>query len=207
MNMNGQPYTTIFFDIGGVCLTNGWDNLARQRATEHFSIPYEETELRHQEVFESLERDEVSFEEYMDEVYFFKERQFTKEAFLEFVRQQSRPYEETLQLLEKLKSNGHYQLATINNESLQLNLYRINKYRLDDYFSTFFSSCFVGVRKPKQQIYETALHVLYTQAQKCLFIDDRKENVDAAEKTGIDSIHLKEVNKLEEALKEKGIKI
>jgi putative hydrolase of the HAD superfamily len=29
---------TIFFDVGGVCLTNGWDTNTRRSAALHFSI-------------------------------------------------------------------------------------------------------------------------------------------------------------------------
>ena len=91
-------------------------------------------------------------------------------------------------------------LATLNNESLELNRFRIEKFGLRNYFTAFFSSCYLGVRKPEPRIYEIALQVTQRKQQECLFIDDREENVKAAQALGIRGIHLKGVEKLEAEL-------
>ena len=36
--------TTLFFDVGDVILTNGWDRPARLRAAEHFDLDWDEFE-------------------------------------------------------------------------------------------------------------------------------------------------------------------
>ena len=41
------PITTLFVDIGGVLLTNGWDHLARKRAATNFKLEWDEMEDRH----------------------------------------------------------------------------------------------------------------------------------------------------------------
>ena len=41
------PVTTLFLDVGGVLLTNGWDHLARRRAAKNFQLPWAEMEERH----------------------------------------------------------------------------------------------------------------------------------------------------------------
>lgn len=52
-----------------------------------------------------------------------------------------------LSFARALADSGKYFMATINNESRELNLYRIKKYDLRDIFSVFVSSCLVGMRK------------------------------------------------------------
>ena len=41
------PVTTLFLDVGGVLLTNGWDHHARRRAARHFKLAWAEMEERH----------------------------------------------------------------------------------------------------------------------------------------------------------------
>jgi putative hydrolase of the HAD superfamily len=40
--------TTLFLDIGGVLLTNGWDTPTRDKAIAHFKLNGEEIQERHQ---------------------------------------------------------------------------------------------------------------------------------------------------------------
>ena len=61
---------TLFFDVGGVCLTNGWDTDARLAAASHFVLDVEETEDRHQALADGFERGELSLDAYLDHVSF-----------------------------------------------------------------------------------------------------------------------------------------
>ena len=130
---------TIFFDVGGVCLTNGWDHISRQKSTILFSLDYEEMEKRHKPLFKKFERGKLTLDEYLDQVVFFKKRNFTRQEFKDFMYSQSRPFDSTLKLLKKLSSGNKYQLATLNNESRELNNYRVNEFGLYKYFSCFFN--------------------------------------------------------------------
>jgi putative hydrolase of the HAD superfamily len=60
-----KPITTLFVDVGGVLLTNGWDHLARKRAAKHFKLDWAEMDERHRLVFETHEEGKLSFEEYL----------------------------------------------------------------------------------------------------------------------------------------------
>lgn len=193
--------TTIFFDVGGVCLTNGWDNISREKSTEKFSIDYEEMEKRHMPLFKKFENGELSLDEYLNEVVFYKERKFSKKDFVEFMFSQSQPINSTLRVLDKLVSGGKYHLATINNESRELNDFRISEFGLKKYFECFFSSCYLGVRKPEEEIFDKTLHIFHKNPDECLFIDNSEENYNAARNSGLNSILLDEpgnlVSKLE----------
>ncbi|HSD64070.1 MAG TPA: HAD-IA family hydrolase [Ignavibacteriaceae bacterium] len=199
--------STILFDVGGVCLTNGWDNISREKSTVEFSLDYEEIEKKHTRVFKQFEKGKISLDEYLSKVVFFRKRNFTREDFIKFMCSQSRAFDSTLMILEKLVANKKYRLATINNESRELNAYRIETFKLNKYFECFFSSCYLGVRKPEWAIFSIALNVLHKNAGECLYIDDREENFNSAKKTGINSILLAEPGKLEQRLNEYNIKL
>lgn len=196
---------TVFFDIGGVCLTNGWDEISREEAAGEFSLDYEDMEKRHDLIFKDFEKGKISIDEYLNKVVFFKKRDFTKKDFINYMYSRSRTYGSTLKLLKKLSVNNKYQLATINNESLELNSYRIRNFELFNYFQCFFSSCYLGVRKPEEQIFRVALNVLHKAADQCLYIDDREENFDTAKSLGLNSILLKDPSELSDKLRKYNI--
>ena len=118
---------------------------------------------------------------------------------------QSKAHPRSLEILEKLRSQNKYEISVLNNESLELNLYRIEKFNLRNYFTNFYSSCFLGVAKPKLEIYRKVLQITQTPANRCLLIDDREKNVEAAAECGFQILHIPNVDELEEKLIEKGL--
>ena len=40
--------TTLFWDVGGVVLTNGWDSEGRHRAAEQFRLDWQDFQSRHE---------------------------------------------------------------------------------------------------------------------------------------------------------------
>ncbi len=199
--------TTIFFDVGGVCLTNGWDQVSREKSAKRFSLDYEVMEKRHAPVFKKFEKGKLSLDDYLNEVVFFGKRNFSKKDFIGFMNSQSKPINSTLKILEKLSTNRKYRFATINNESRELNKFRINKFGLDKYFTCFCSSCYLGARKPEPEIFYKALHILHKKPDECLFIDDREENFQSAMAFGLKAILLNDPKVLVEKLNEFDIEI
>ena len=195
----------LFFDVGGVCLSNGWDEKSRRKAAKHFSFAFEEMERRHKPVFGPFEKGKISLNDYLSKILFYKKQPFSRDEFIRFMKAESKAHETTLKLLGPLKRKSGCLLATLNNEPLELNCFRIEKFGLRDYFSFFLSSCFLGVRKPEPEIFERALQLTQCVPEECLFIDDRLENVKAARALGLRTIHLKEVPELAAELKARGI--
>jgi putative hydrolase of the HAD superfamily len=202
-----KEISTIFFDIGGVCLTNGWDEISREKAAEEFSLDYTEMETKHASIFQDFEKGNISLDEYLNKVVFYKDRNFTEKDFINFMYSQSHAFDSTFNTLNKLTTKKKYRLNAINNESRELNAYRIETFRLYKYFDCFLSSCYLGVRKPEPEIFRLALNILHKNAGDCLFIDDREENYDSAKKAGINSILLESPEMLEQRLKEYNIKV
>lgn len=198
--------SALFWDVGGVLLTNGWDRKARQRAVEKFKLDEDDFEERHELVVTRFETGRVTLERYLERTVFCRPRDFSKDAFKEFMFAESRPIEGTLEIARRLAGTGHCLLATLNNESRELNLHRIEHFRLKTCFSVFFSSCFLGVTKPDDEIFQRALDLSQRAPEECLFIDDRKLNVECAARLGLQTVRFQDGAQLERDLKAAGVR-
>jgi putative hydrolase of the HAD superfamily len=199
--------TTIFFDIGGVLLTDGWDHGSRRAAAEKFRLDWDEYNQRHETVADKLETNRLSLEDYLDFAIFDRPRNFTREEFRAFIFAQSQAKPETIEIAKQLAESGKYFMATINNEVMELNLYRLANFGLRKYFSVFFSSCFLGMRKPGETIYRAVLQMVQRDPEECLFIDDREVNLESPSKLGMPTIHFQDASALRAALRDHGVAI
>jgi putative hydrolase of the HAD superfamily len=197
--------TAIFFDLGGVLLTNAWDQRERAAAVAHFQLDSQEFQRRHQLVVSAFERGEITLDEYLDQTVVFTNRRFSRQAFKDFVFSQSQADVEALDIARQLKVSRKYLMSTINNESTELNLYRIQKFHLREIFDVFLSSCFVGLQKPDPRIYRLALNVTQRPAEQCCFVDDRPENLEPARQLGMNTILMKRADQLRQELKKLGV--
>ena len=179
----------IFFDVGGVLLTNGWDRFSRREACRHFDLDWEDFQDRHEFVADAFERGEMTLDTYLERTVFYRDRSFDRGAFVEFMRAQSQPKEDSLAVLAELSGSGRYLLATLNNESRELNEYRIERFGLRDHFSMFLSSCYLGARKPEPDIYRMAIDISQQSAEHCVFVDDRELNLECAVLAGMTPVH------------------
>jgi putative hydrolase of the HAD superfamily len=199
--------TTLFFDIGGVLLTNGWDSVARRAAIGKFQLDFQEFEQRHLLANPAWERGEITLEEYLERTIFYNKRTFSPKEFEDFMYAQSQAMPESLEFVRRLARAKRYSIAMINNEAAEINAYRIEQFALRDIFAAFFSSCYVGIRKPDAAIYEMALKVLQRSADESIFVDDRAENIEGARKAGLNTIQFKNVTQLEGDLNNFGVQI
>ena len=199
--------TTLFWDIGGVMLTNAWGRDARAKAIEHFDLKRDGFEERHGLVRSVFETGQMDLDDYLERTVFDEARSFTPATFKAFMFEQSQPLPGTLALVERVARTKRWLMATINNESTALNQHRIDRFELTRYFTAFFSSCFLGVEKPDQAIYEKALQMTQRSASESLFIDDRAPNVECARRLGMQAIHYHSAQQLESELRASGVDI
>ncbi len=181
--------------------TNGWDHTERRAASQQFGLDLVEFESRHEFVAAALDTAQLNLDQYLDRTVFYRERPFTREAFREFMLGQSKPYPDTIGVMERAAASGKYLLATLNNESLELNAYRIQAFGLQRIFKLFLSSCYLGVRKPDAAIYQLALRLTQQEPAQCVFIDDRALNLECAEREGMKTIQFKNAAQLEHDLR------
>ena len=186
----------IFFDIGGVLGSNGWDREQRLRAVEKFDLKADDFQWRHEEVMGEWEEGRITLDEYLDIAVFYTPRNFSREEFIEFMYSQSIPDEATIRIARQLCRQAGYTLMTLNNEAEELNAYRIEKFGISQIFEAFLSSCWLGVRKPIRRFYSRALGIAHAEPATSLFIDDRQQNLIPASALGMNVVLFKSATQL-----------
>lgn len=198
---------TIFWDIGGVILTNGWDRGSRREAAATFQLDWEEFQDRHDLSFPAFDAGHTTLNEYLDRTLFYRPRPFTREEFTAFMFAQSREYPETRGILSEVARSGKYLVGSINNEPLEINQYRIEAFHLRKDFKVFFSSCYVHARKPDETIFRIALEVTQQLPDECIFIDDRPLNLESPKRLGMHAIHHQNPEHLRVELRKHGVEV
>lgn len=197
--------TALFWDVGGVVLTNGWDRHCRERAAQKFKLDWEDFEDRHELIVGRFETGKLTLDRYLDRTVFYRPRNFDKEVFKIYMFDQSKPIDGTLGVLDRIARSRRYLLATLNNESRELNHHRIEHFELRKYFSLFMSSCFLGVKKPDDEIFRLALDLTQREPEECLFIDDRGLNVECAARLRLQTLQFRNATQLEKDLQGLGL--
>jgi putative hydrolase of the HAD superfamily len=199
--------TAVFSDVGGVILSNGWDRGSRAAAAKKFGLEWEEFQDRHELASPAFETGRITLDTYLQRTVFYRKRNFTRQEFVDFIFSQSSEYPDSRAVLSSVASNGKYLLATINNEPRELNEWRIRKFDLRRDFKAFFSSCYLGVRKPEEGIYKLALEVTQRSPEECVFIDDRELNLECAKQLGMRAIHFQDAAQLRQELAAHGVSV
>lgn len=199
--------SALFWDNGGVILTNGWDRGSRQRAVEKFQLDWADFEDRHELVLDAFETAGLSLDDYLKRTVFYRPRPYTPEDFKKFMFEQSQAYPESLAWVKALARTRRCLMASLNNESLEINEYRIAQFKLRECFEIFFSSCYLRVRKPHPEIYKLALKITQRQPAECVLIDDRGLNLECAHELGIQTIQYKNLAQLRDDLARLGVTV
>jgi putative hydrolase of the HAD superfamily len=200
-----SPVDLVLFDIGGVLGSNGWDREQRTAAVEHFGLDENDFQYRHEETVGAFESGQISLDEYLDVAVFSDGRRFSREEFTSFMFAQSIAWTDSIAIARELAASGRVRLATLNNESEALNNARIQRFGLREIFPTFFTSCWLGVRKPTHEIYTRALGMTQADPTRTLFIDDRVQNLTPASALGMQTIHFQSATQLRADLVTRGL--
>lgn len=180
--------TTLFLDVGGVLLTNGWDSSIRKKTIDNFHLDFNVFEKRHQLVVDLFEIGKMSLDEYLDTTVFYETRAFSKDQFTDFIFKQSEPFQETIDLMRTLKGIHNLKVVVVSNESREITEYRLKTFNLK-FIDFFVVSCFVHYRKPDFDIYRVALDLAQAKPEEVAYVEDRLLYVEMAKKYGIRGIH------------------
>ena len=175
-----KPYKNIVFDLGGVvfmrdpktCSEEFIDffSFVRGEVMPHFWNEYDRGTLSKEETIDHLVQrsgfDRAKCSALVDEA---------------IAKQEA--VKPTEQLIEALKAGGYrlYVLSNMSREFIEF-LRRIPVYR---HFEGEVVSCEEGVCKPEPEIYRLLLSRYALNPTETLFIDDRRENIEGAEREGI----------------------
>lgn len=193
----------VFWDIGGVLLTNGWDREQRADVLGRFNLDPAEFTERHKLAAAELELGRMTLDEYMQQTLFYTPRDFTPDDFRAAMEAESQPHADCIAVAQGLA--GKLRMYSLNNEGHDLNEYRIRTFGLHDFLLAFFSSCFLGVMKPNPAIYRLALQLANVRPEEAVIIDDRSQNAEAARSVGMKAVHYSDAAQLREELAALGV--
>ena len=186
--MSSSNITTLFLDIGGVLLTNGWDTALRKQTAEHFHVNYAELDHRHRVSYDIYEEGKMSLETYLRQIIFYEPRDFTTADVTNYILEQAKPFQDTIDLVHRLKVVYGLKIAVVSNEGREIAQDRIARFHLKDFVDFFIVSAFVHFRKPDLDIYRLALDVAHVPPQNVAYIEDRPLLCEVAAELGINSV-------------------
>lgn len=195
----------LFVDIGGVLLTNGWDHEMRREAARRFELDYDEMNERHHLTYDTYEEGKLDLDAYLDRTVFYRERDFARKEFRQFMFAQSQPMPQMLGLVRDIKRRHGLKVAAISNEGRELTLHRVRSFDLASVIDFFISSCFVHLRKPDADMYRMALDCAQVDPAAAIYIDDRPLFVEIAQSLGIGGIVHVDFDTTRDALAARGL--
>ncbi len=202
------PIRTIFWDIGGVLLTNGWDLHQRTRVLGALGVNLIAYEALHDEVNYYWERGLITARDFFEQTVIETNPSLnlTFEQLWPLVCAESRIlHQECFDVLASLKRSGQYRLATLNNESKELNSHRLDTFHLRKFFDYFICSGYIHEMKPLPDIYRAATDISGFPPETSLLIDDKQENCDAAIALDMQALRFESPAQLRASLTQLGI--
>jgi epoxide hydrolase-like predicted phosphatase len=173
----------IIFDWGGVLIKEP-GNEVRKLVASAFNVSAKEFIHAYERYHDSFQRGGISEGELWEKLAF--ENQWSKpsstslwhDAFAHAYQEK----QDVITVAKKLKDNGYKIGFLSNTEEPGKTFFQERKY---DFFDVAVFSCAEGFRKPEPELYNILLQRLGIEANETAFVDDRKENVQAAIKLGM----------------------
>lgn len=205
--MNSQLIKTLFLDIGGVLLNDGWGHETRNKTLAHFKLDSDEINKRFGLTLNSYEEGKLTLPEYLKLVVFYETRNFSEEDFAVFMFKQSIAYQDAIDFFKEIKKRYHLKVIALSNEGREMNAYRVEEFKLNELFDAFISSSFVHTRKPDADIFHMACDISQTVPEHSLFIDDTLMFVEIAQTLGINGMHYQGLDITKNKLKTFGLSL
>ncbi|MBN8710531.1 MAG: hydrolase [Verrucomicrobia bacterium 61-8] len=203
--MAQTPITTLFLDIGGVLLTNGWDTELRKKTAAHFGLDYEEIYHRHHVTYDTYEEGKMSLDEYLWQIIFYEKRDFTPDDVKKYILEAAKPHQDMIDLVTRLKAVYGLRVAVVSNEGREVAEDRIERFNLKNFVDFFIVSAFVHFRKPDLDIYRLAIDVAQVRPQEVAYIEDRPLLCEVASRLGINSVLNRNATETREKLAKFGL--
>jgi len=83
---------------------------------------------------------------------------------------------------------NQYRLAIISNDSSRWSKYLREKFDINKFFDVISISGDLKIQKPDERIFQLTIEHLGCNAEDCLYVDDREENLEAASKVGMNTV-------------------
>ncbi|MCL5438679.1 MAG: HAD family phosphatase [Patescibacteria group bacterium] len=148
---------------------------------------------------EQLFHGKITEEEYWKKIIKKYKWDITTNKLKALIRENMVEIKGTREIIEKLKENG-YRLGLLSVHAKEWVEHCEQKF---DYHRLFHSTMYsfeVGICKPELKAFELILKKLKVTPQECIFVDDWLENIKAAKKLNIHTIHFHDPKQLKTEL-------
>ena len=194
----------IIFDLGNVLIRFKPEEFVNKNIKKEYREKFFNAVFKGQE-WADLDRGVL---EYSDAVKIFSEKipecsSEIKKLFDNYILDVLEPIEKNIEIMKSLK--GKYKLFVLSNFHYPAFDYIFENWEFFKYFDGKVVSGHCKLLKPEKKIYELLCLTYSLKPNECVFIDDTKANIEAAEEFGINGIHLTDINILEEKLKENNL--
>ncbi len=203
--MKNKEIKAVIFDSGGVYFNKGmW--VAMETLSQKYNIPFQKIrETLLLKYYNDLFSGKVNSKEYWEECM--QELGFTESVSeLNDLMINSFKINEGMDtLVKELRAKG-YKTILLSDQILEFWKRLDKKFNLSKSFDLCIISAEIGLAKPDPAIYKFVLKKIEFSPKECIFIDDREDNLESAERIGINTILYENTDKLKEDLKQLSIK-
>jgi HAD superfamily hydrolase (TIGR01509 family) len=196
-----KPIRCVISDLGKVLIF--FDNNIFFAKMANY-CPFSEEEIReltviHFDLVESFDCGRITPGQFYNQVIQYLKARIDYDTFYSIYNDVFSLNPPVLEIMNRLKRN--YKLVLLSNTDIMRFGFIKRKFPEVQIFDEYVLSYEVGFMKPHRQIYRHALKKAEAGAEECVFIDDIKENIEAAVKLGINVIHFTPRTNLESALR------
>lgn len=181
----------LIFDVGGVLLSYRWQDMFLEQGLTWEEIePLERCLFRDEIWAKKLDSGFITVEQAKQE-FIAKGVPHAKEVagFLDHIEEMSVPRQKVWDRVTALKQKG-YHIYLLSNYSQEMFEKHTKGADFLDALDGGVISYQVHVLKPDREIYEALYQKYNLNPDECLFFDDRLENVEGSEKTGMQAIQV-----------------
>ena len=218
----GADIKAVIFDIGGVLAQDVWEHLLLDKKggiASEYHLDKRKTERvgkRLWEQFAHLPETQRNRWQELEEQYWNQfiqhfaghSPEMTADKFVKMTDNFIKPVEGVIPLLERLHSKG-VDLAICSNNTEFWFSRQMDKLNLHKFFrqGKVILSCRIGVSKssPGFEMFHAVADALKIAKAQCVFVDDRKENVERAQQCGMVGIHFTNAKRLNKLLDDLGL--
>lgn len=189
----------IVFDFGGVMTKDSNREAVIEFLSKSFGFSLQEFEVVNQEKRKAVKtgiKDQDFWIDYARQKNIFLPKDW-EDSFNQVMKDAIGVNHEMYDLVLELKEKGIL-VALLSNIDDRLARI-IREFNLYAPFDPCLLSCEIGLEKPDPKIYEFLLKTMALPATSIVFIDDRIENIEAAQKLGFDAILFTSQNQLQKS--------
>ena len=182
-----SSFDAIFFDLGMVLVTFDW-NIAVPRFVARGAAAERVRAFLADPLHEAFERDEISSDDFFRIGVEMTGFTGTRDEFITYWNEIFSTHAANVELARQL--GARYPLFVISNTNPWHMKYVERTYAWVNLFQQRFYSPAVKIRKPNTRIYEIALSRANIAPERALFLDDRLDNVQGAQRVGMQTLHV-----------------